>query len=76
MSTSLGPPRPEAPDIEELRDQLAEARQRTRASLEDIEVELRTELLSWLDWRQAYQTHPGRFLAAAFAFGVLIGSRR
>lgn len=67
---------PEDANLEQLRAQLAVARERTHRSFVALETELRSEVASFTDWRTAFQARPAMFLGAAFALGFLISSNR
>lgn len=58
--------------IEQVRNQLAVTRLRTRETLN----ELRAEIAVRSDWRTYVRANPGLSLATAFALGFLLGSRR
>lgn len=67
---------PQDASVEQLRAQLAVARERTKRSFEALESEVRNEVAVFTDWHAAFQARPGLFLGAAFALGFLIGSNR
>ncbi len=67
---------PQDVSVEQLRAQLAVARERTHRSFAALEAELRSEVAVFTDWTAAFQARPGLFLGAAFALGFLIGSNR
>ena len=67
---------PRDASVDQLRAQLAVARERTHQSFAALESELRSEVAVFTDWRAAFQARPGLFLGTAFALGFLIGSNR
>ena len=58
--------------VEEARERLALARQRTRESV----TTLRQEVSERADWRTWFRAHPELFLSAAFVVGMFLAKRR
>ncbi|NTX03982.1 DUF3618 domain-containing protein [Myxococcus sp. CA051A] len=73
MGASNGHPKPVGPRTSAgLREDI----ERTRAELATSVSALREEVAVAADWREWVRRHPHECVAAAFAVGFLLGSRR
>lgn len=61
-----------SPELARAEADVERARERVAQSV----LALRNEVARRTDWREWFKRHPGRYLAAAFSFGLLWGFRR